>query len=89
MEELERLSRLNDEELNKQSAFEERLEIPVILSFMLDEPEAKEVNLALDLILGTYKEELSRSQALVRLARFYLGYCNPVDEENISNSLKS
>ena len=56
---------------------------------MLEESQAKEVNLALDLILSTDKEELSRSQALVHLACFYLRYCNPVDEENISQNLRS
>ncbi len=78
IEELERLSRLELDDLTKQAIPEERFEVPVILSFMLEESEAKEVNLALDLILNTEKEKLSRSQALAHLARFYLGRCNCV-----------
>ena len=41
---------------------------------MVEESEAEDVNLALDLILKTEEEEISRSQALVYLARFYLGH---------------
>ena len=78
IEELERLSRLELDDLTKQAIPEERFEVPVILSFMLEESEAKEVNLALDLILNTEKEKLPRSQALAHLARFYLGHCNCV-----------
>ena len=88
IEELRRLSRLEPDEIVMRTNAEEKLAIPVILTFMVEEPEAKEVNLALDLILGTCKEELSRSQALVRLARFYLGHCNP-DTRHISHNLKS
>ncbi len=43
-----------------------------MLSFTLDEPEAKELNLALDLVINKEKGNLSRSQALVRIARYYL-----------------
>jgi hypothetical protein len=75
---LERLAHLELDDLTKQAIPEERFEVPVILSFMLEEPEAKEVNLALDLILNTGKEKLSRSQALAHLARFYLGHWNCV-----------
>ena len=89
IEELKRLSRLEPDDIIMRTTAEEKLAIPVILTFIVEEPEAKAVNLALDLILSTDKEELSRSQALVRLARFYLGYCNPVDEENTSHSLKN
>jgi hypothetical protein len=78
IEELKRLSSLEPDGLTKQAIPEERLEVPVILSFILEESEAKEVNLALDLILNTEKEKLSRSKALAHLACFYLGYCNSV-----------
>lgn len=78
IEELRRLSCLEPDEIIVRTNAGEKPAIPVILTFMVEEPEAKEVNLALDLILGTYKEELSRSQSLVRLARFYLGHCNCV-----------
>lgn len=54
---------------------------------MLEESEVKEVNIALDLILNAVKGNLSRSQALVRLAHFYLGHCKPVAEESIRENL--
>ena len=71
MEELQRLARLEPDEIITQVSGEETLAIPTILTFMIDESEAKEVNLALDLILRT-EEELSRGRALACLARFYL-----------------
>ena len=52
--------------------------MPVILSFMLEEADSKEVNPALDLIVSTAGGGLLRGQALVRLARFYLDSCRPV-----------
>jgi hypothetical protein len=78
IEELRRLSRFEPDEIITRISAEEKLAIPVILTFMVEESEAKEVNLALDLILNTEKEKLSRSQAFVYLARFYLGHCNRV-----------
>lgn len=51
---------------------EPELQIPVILNFMLDEPEAGEVNQALDRVIKMANQNLSRSQALVQLTRFYL-----------------
>ncbi|MDD5190236.1 MAG: hypothetical protein PHE50_04245 [Dehalococcoidales bacterium] len=69
---LERLSHLELDELSGQESAKEELKVPVMLSFVLDEPEAKELNLALDLLLNKEKRNLSRSQALVCLARFYL-----------------
>ncbi len=89
IEELERLSRLEPDEFTRQTIVEEKFQVPVILSFMLDESEAKEVNLALDLILNAENEKLSRSQALTHLARFYLGNCKPVAEESIGENLRS
>jgi len=89
IEELERLSRLELDEFTRRTTTEEKFEVPVILSFMLEESEAKEVNLALDLVLNTENEKLSHSQALVHLARFYLGNCRPVAEESIGENLRS
>ena len=80
IEELRRLSRLEPDEIIPKTSEEKRLAIPVILTFMVEEHEAKEVNLALDLILRT-QNELSRSRALVYLTRFYLGNCNYVSQE--------
>ncbi len=76
LEELKRLSQIGPEELLERSTTEDKLHIPVLLSFMVDEVEAKEINLALDLLLNTKKLE-SRSQALTQIARFYLGHSNP------------
>lgn len=75
IEELKRLSRIELDELKPQTTTEERFTVPVIIDFLLEESEAKEVNLALDLILNREKKEISRSQALVCLARFYLERC--------------
>lgn len=65
IEELKRLSHIELDELTPQTKTEERFAVPVILDFFLEESEAKEVNLALDLILNREKKEISRSQALV------------------------
>ena len=83
IEELRRLSHIELDEFAGRTAIEEEFQVPIILSFMLEESGAKEVNLALDLIINAEKEKLSRSQALVHLARFYLGHCEPVAEESI------
>jgi hypothetical protein len=72
IEQLEQLTRFDASELPKQTAIKEQSKVPVILNFILDETEAKVLNLALDFILNTDKEDLSRSQALVCLAHFYL-----------------
>lgn len=73
IEELRRLSQIESDDFTPQATASESFSVPVILDFMLEELEAKEINLALDLILNREKEELSRSQALLCLARFYLG----------------
>jgi hypothetical protein len=77
IEELKRMSHLEPDEIITRTCREEKLAVPVILTFMVEEAEAKELYLALDLILKTVKEELSRSQALVYLASFYLGHSKP------------
>jgi len=61
LEELERLAHLETGELAGRTIVGEEFQVPVILSFMLDESEAKEVNLALDLIINAEREKLSRS----------------------------
>ena len=76
IEELRKLSHLEPDEIITRTSGEEKLTIPVILSFIVEESEAKEVNLALDLILKTEEEEISRSRALTCLAKFYLRHCN-------------
>jgi hypothetical protein len=78
IEELKRLSSLEPDEIITRISAEEKLAIPVIMTFMVEESEAKEVNLALDLILKAEEEELSRGQALFHLAHFYLEQCRNV-----------
>ena len=78
---LERLYRLDLEESARQASPEENLEVPVINAFMLDESHAKELDLALDLIVNTEKRRLSRGQALARLARFYIQSHKPARRE--------
>lgn len=73
LEELEKLSHLELNEEGQGKVTEENFQVPVILSFILEESEAKEVNLALDLILNTEQEASSRGKALVRLAHLHLG----------------
>ena len=70
--ELKRISRIEADDFKSQTRKETGLSIPVILDFILEEAEAKEINLALDLALSNKKGELSRSQGLLYLARFYL-----------------
>jgi ParB family chromosome partitioning protein len=78
LEELERLSRLGPEDLVAGGASDKHeSHLPVILDFVLEEAEAKEVNLALDMIRASTEKEMSGGQALVRLARFYLAHCRP------------
>ncbi len=72
IEQLKQLAHLEFEELNEQGTVRGGIKVPVMLSFTLDEPEVEELNLALDLVISKEKGSLSRSQAMVRLARFYL-----------------
>jgi ParB family chromosome partitioning protein len=78
LEELERLSRLEPEDLLAAGppARDESGAL-VILDFVLDEAQAKEVNLALEMIRASEEESISSGQALVGLARFYLTRCRP------------
>jgi ParB-like chromosome segregation protein Spo0J len=78
LEELKRLAHLEPEDLVSKSASEKQeSQVPVILDFILAEAEAKEVNLALDMIRASAEEGISASQALVHLACFYLIRCTP------------
>lgn len=81
LEELEQLSRLDLDEISERTSGAENTRIPVFLSFLLEEEDAKQVNLSIDLILSTEKDKGSRGQALVRLARFYLGHHKPIAHE--------
>ena len=76
IEALRKMCNVELDELNIQEVIKEA-QIPVILTFMLEEAEAKEINLALDLIITNEEEKRSRSQALACLARFYLMQSKP------------
>lgn len=79
---VERLAGIElDDLLPLEHSVEQDIHVPVLLEFMLDEPEAKEVNLAIDLIINAHQGTLSRGQALVRLGRFYLAECETVLEK--------
>lgn len=71
IEELKRLSHLEADEIISNTSEGGKFTIPVSFTFMVEESEAREINLALDLI-SRIKEEPSRSHALTHLARFYL-----------------
>lgn len=49
--------------------------IQVIVDFHFQQAEADEINLALDAVIHAREQSLSRSQALLQLARFYLKCC--------------
>ena len=72
IEKLERLAKVELEEPRAHRRSEKASEVPVIVSLMLGEAEAKDVNLALNLILRTSDEELSRGQALAMIARSFI-----------------
>jgi ParB-like chromosome segregation protein Spo0J len=71
IEELRRLSRLEPEDILKNSESGGRSVTPVLLSFMLEDHEAKTINLALDLAMQKEKIVV-RSRALFVVARSYL-----------------
>ena len=69
---MQRLARLELDESRVHGRSEKVLDAPVVVSMMLQESEAREVDLALDLILSKSDEKLSRGQALTMLARSYI-----------------
>ena len=77
LDELKRLSHIELDNMAERNPAHENIQVPVILTFMLEEAEAKEVNLALDLIMSAERKKLGRSEALSGLARFYLEHCKP------------
>jgi len=72
IEQLERLVHIELDGLSEQRTIGKELKVPVMLSFTLDDSDAKELNLALDLVINKENRKLSRNQALARLAHFYL-----------------
>ena len=80
IEQLERLAHFEIKGLSADCNNKDNLQVPFIIDFMLDESEAKELNLALDLVINTEKKRISRSQALVKLASFYIRHHVPMEE---------
>jgi hypothetical protein len=72
IEKLSQLASLDFPELSKSNTVQIKCTAPVILSFTMEESEASELNLAIDLALNREKVDTSRSEALVCIARFYL-----------------
>jgi len=82
IEELLQLARIELDDLKPfQDPEDEAAPLPVILSFMLGESEAREVHLALDLVIGAAEGKATLGRALVELARFYLKHCTPVEKD--------
>jgi ParB-like chromosome segregation protein Spo0J len=79
---LEEISRLAGTELENMKPFEQlaniKMDVPIMLSFMLSEPEAATVNDALDVIISK-EGDMTRSKALTKLASFYLHHL-PVEK---------
>jgi len=75
--ELQRLARVELDELVPRSSAELAGAPRVILEFFLDKDSANQVNLALDLIAHSHPEMGGRAEALVHLARSYLSAHEP------------
>jgi hypothetical protein len=82
IEALRQLTHIELDESSQKDIIAKHMQVPVIVTFMLEEPEAKELDLALDLIVNTDEGILPRSKALVTLARSYLKQC-----KSITNSI--
>ena len=72
LEELEKLAHLDMPSLTEKGTANAVCTLPVMLTFIVNEAEAQELNLAIDLVLTRENKEFSRGQALTHLAREYL-----------------
>lgn len=72
LEELRQLVQIKPDGLVNEENLRKDMQVPVIITFMLDEQEAEELDIALDAVINTVKDNLSRSKALINIARFYL-----------------
>ena len=79
IEQLERLAHFEIKNFSADCNNKGNLKVSFIIDFMLDELEAKELNLALDLVINTEKKRISRSQALEKLASFYIQHHVPME----------
>jgi len=76
--ELKQLIQIKPDEVVKKDIPHNDIKVPVIVTFMLEEQESKELDLVLDMIIGTIDNNLSRSKALTNLTRFYLEHSKSI-----------
>ena len=72
IEKLERVAGINVDDAPARRGEGRGAKIPIIVSLRLEECAARDLNLALDVIVRGKGERLSRGQALARLAKAYL-----------------
>ena len=73
IEEIQRLASIQLDDLEElASPGKEKMKPNIILDFMVIEDDAKVINLALDLVIESAQDDVSRSHALVHLARHYI-----------------
>lgn len=72
IQELQRLSASTQDAISRmETPTVEDVKLPCILSFMLDESDASEINSAIDLVLTGSEQHITRGKALVEIAKFY------------------
>lgn len=52
----------------------EEVEVPQVMTFMLSDAHAMELNMAIDRMIDASRSPMARGQALAAVARFYLGH---------------
>ena len=52
----------------------EQVEMPQVMTFMLSDAHATELNMAIDRMIDASRSPMARGEALVAVARFYLGH---------------
>lgn len=82
IEALNAISSIDLEELIPGDASDVDSNMPVIISFMFEEDEARQVNLAIDIAVHNSSKKLSRSQALVEVAAVYVKLGNVRTKES-------
>jgi hypothetical protein len=78
LEKLKQLIQIKPNEMIKKDIPQKDIKVPVIVTFMLEEQEAKELDFVLDMIIDNFNNNLSRSKALTNLTHFYLEQFNPI-----------
>lgn len=78
LEELEQLIQLKPDEAVKKDIPYKDIKVPVIVTFMLEEQEARELDLVLDRIIDNANNNLSRNKALTNLTHYYLEQFKPI-----------